>query len=158
MPYCGVVTVFEPLRVFPRAPVAVPETVVVPFPLFTALADPVDVPPFGPFTVPVAVFVPLPLFVVEPVAVVVLPFAPVTVADPAAPLRVLVAVTEPDTVLPRALVAVPVAVAVLPFVTTVPVAVPPCFPVTVRCANAAGSTSESVMIVSTVRMFFIESP
>jgi len=55
------------------------------------------------------------------------------------PVRVLVTEPCPDIVFPRALVALPLAVAVDPLTVTLPVALPPFFPVTVWDANATGT-------------------
>jgi hypothetical protein len=91
-------------------------------------------------TVPLTV-VEVPLFVVVPVAVEVPPWGPVTLAESDVPVLVFFTVAVPETVVPFALVAEPVAVAVLPFSITVPDAVPPCFEVTVCCAGAEATPS-----------------
>jgi hypothetical protein len=146
-------TVRVPDAVFPFVPVAVPETVEVPLPLFTAVPLPVTVLPFRPVAVPLAVVVPF-LLLTLPLAV-----APPEVEADALPLypaTVFVAVAVPVALFPRTPVAVPVAVAVLPLVVTVPVAVLPCGPVTVCCAEAPEMPSERTNEVRAMRAIFIK--
>lgn len=140
------------VTVFPLGPVAVPFAVTVD-PLFVPEPLAVDVPPFGPVTVACPLFA-LPVFVVEPVAVVVPPLGPVIVAESDVPLRVFVALADPDTVLPRALVAEPVPLTDLPVCVTEPVAVPPRLPVTVFCADAEVSGSASANAIAAIAKFF----
>jgi hypothetical protein len=128
--------------VWPFAVVPVPETVVVPFPLFVADALPLAVLPLGPVAVPVAVVV-LPFVFTVPFAVVVPPFGPFTFAVPVAPVAVFFTVAVPVVVLPRADVAVPVAVTVFPLLVAELLAVPPRGPVVERCAPATETPIES---------------
>ena len=107
--------------------------------------------PLGPVAVPLAVVV-VPLLVVVPLAVLVPPFGPVTVAESDVPVRVFVALAEPDTAFPFAPVAVPLAVAVVPFCFTDPVAVLPRLPVTVFCASAEEAGSITRKRASAVAM------
>jgi hypothetical protein len=89
------------------------------------VTDPLFDWPRGPVAVPDTVVLPLALLVAVPLALVVPPLGPVTLPLPERPLAVLVAEPVPLTLLPRALVAVPPAVAVAPLRVTFPVAVPP---------------------------------
>ncbi len=115
--------------------------------------------PRGPVAVPVMVEVPLPLLVTEPLAEEVPPRGPVTVALPVLPLAVLVVVAWPLTLRPRKPVADPDAVAVLPWRDTVPVAVLPRRPVTVRVrdAKAMGRVRVRARIVASVRACFMRT-
>jgi hypothetical protein len=115
---------------------------VVPLLFFTAVPLPEAVLPLRPVAEPLAVDVPvLVLLLTVPVAEP--PWEPEAEALPFTPVRVLLAVAVPVALLPRAPVAVPFAVAVLPLVVTPPVAVPPCGPVTVCCAEAREKLSVS---------------
>lgn len=143
-----------PLREMPRGPVTVADVVVVPFPLLVEVPEAVVVPPCGPVTVALPVVVPLPLLVVVPLAVVVPPFGPLMVADSVVPVRVFVRLPWPLTVLPDALVAVPLAETVVPFCTTAPLAVPPRRPVTVCCATSGESTTDNAIAIDT-ELFFM---
>ena len=105
---------------------------------------PLRVVPRGPVAVPDTVLVPLALLVVVPEAVLVLPLGPVTVAESPVPLRVLVAEAVPVAVAPFAVVAVPLAVAVLPVRVTELEAVAPRRVVTDFWAEAAEAASERV--------------
>ena len=131
----------EPDLAVPRGPVAVPVTVVVPLLFFTAVPLAAAVLPLRPVTEPLAVVVPVLVFVL----VVTEADPPLEVeaeAEPLTPESVLVAVAVPVALLPRAPVAVPVAVALVPLVVTPPVAVPPLGPVAVFCAEAAQRARE----------------
>ena len=136
----------------PRGPVTVPEVVVVPVPLL--LVEPLaeDVPPLGPLTVADPDF-PWPVLVVEPFTFVVPPFGPVTEPLSAVPLRVLLTVPDPLTDLPRALVALPLPDTVLPLPEAEPVAVPPCRPVAVCCANAEGTANIKTIAARFITFF-----
>jgi hypothetical protein len=146
-----------PLRDFPRAPCAVPVTVVVPFAFFVAVPEPLVVPPFGPVTEPFAVVDPLAFFVADPEAVVVPPRGPVAEPDACAPRAVFVTLTDPLTVLPRALVAVPDPLTVAPLRLALPVAVPPRGPVAVCCAGAMLKTrvNPAAQIAAPTRRFMV---
>lgn len=143
-----------PLAVFPFGPVPVPDTVVVPFPLFVADAVPFAVLPLGPVADPPAVVVP-PLFVTVPFAVLVLPFGPVTLALPVVPIIVFFTVAVPVVVAPRADVAVPVAVTVLPLRVTELLALPPRDPAVERWAKPIETPSVSARIKVAVCVIFM---
>lgn len=113
--------------------------------------------PRGPVTVPLAVEVPFPLFVVEPFTEVVPPLTPVTEPDSVVPVGALVALPCPDTWLPRAPVTVPLPDTELPVREAVLVAVVPCGPVRVCCANA-GTVSRRTIGETASSIRFIGSP
>jgi hypothetical protein len=122
--------------------------------LFVADAVSLAVLPRGPVAEPEAVVV-LPEFVTVPFAVVVPPFGPVTVAAPVAPLMVLLTAAVPEVVLPRAEVAVPVAVTVLPLRVAELLAVPPRGPVAECCAKPADAPNANARIKAAVCVFFM---
>jgi hypothetical protein len=97
--------------------------------------------PLRPVAVPLAVVVPVLLLLLT----VLLAEPPMDVEAeplPSTPLSVFVAVAVPVALLPRAPVAVPLAVALVPLVVTPPVTVPPRGLVTVCCATAAERPNE----------------
>jgi hypothetical protein len=151
---CGVFTVVLPLAVSPFGPVPVPETVVVPFPLFVDETVPPADLPRGPVTDPAAVVV-VPLLLTVPLAVLVPPFGPTTVAAPLVPVTVFFTVAVPVAELPRAPVALPVAVKVFPLRVTELLAEPPRGPRTECCANPTDTPNDSASIKAAVRVFLM---
>jgi hypothetical protein len=120
------------------------------------VVEPYFVVPHGPVAVPFTVVVPLPLFVVVPLAVVVPPLGPVTVPDLLVPVWLSLMLPVPDAVFPRAPVAVPLPIAVLPFWAAEPVAVPPFLPVVVFCAKAGTIRLQAASAM--MRVIFKRSP
>jgi hypothetical protein len=96
-----------------------------------------------------------PLFVTVPFAVLVLPFGPVTLALPVVPIIVFFTVAVPVVVAPRADVAVPVAVTVLPLRVTELLALPPRGPAVERWAKPIETPIVSARIKAAVCVIFM---